>query len=124
MPARTSTWVLALFVQFEGLTPGQYKTGGRGLTVAWAVLATPLGRGLFASLGNRLVGFTFLEGEDRGGALAELFTRWPEARLLEDPVALAPFAAALGFFKWGSLRKEALLALEGAREGPGLVQVE
>jgi AraC family transcriptional regulator of adaptative response/methylated-DNA-[protein]-cysteine methyltransferase len=101
-----------LFINFEGMTPGQFKDGGRGLTVAWAVLPTPLGPALFAQLGGRLTAMVFTEGE-AAGALAGLGRRWPEARFARRPAALAACGRLLADRLGGHLDQPLSVALQG-----------
>jgi AraC family transcriptional regulator of adaptative response/methylated-DNA-[protein]-cysteine methyltransferase len=84
-----------LFVTIEHMTPGQFKDQAQGLTLTWAVLATPLGPALMAALDGRLCALSFLETPDSGPALLELRERWPGARLQADPAALEPVRQAL-----------------------------
>lgn len=84
-----------LFVNLEGMTPGQYLAGGRGLTVAWAVLASPMGPALFVQREGRLQALRFLDGDIPDAALEELGRRWPLACLAERPAALKGFARIL-----------------------------
>ncbi len=89
------------FVAVEAMTPGEFKAGGRGLTIGYGVHASPFGECLVAATARGLCGLTFMNG---GGAAAEidaLHARWPNAQLVADPAATAPliariFAAAAG----------------------------
>ncbi len=78
-----------LFVTVEAVTPGEFKTGGLGLSIAYGVHKGPFGACLLAVTGRGVCGLSFVdEGVD--GALAELRVRWPAARMSEDTHATGP----------------------------------
>lgn len=88
-----------LFVTLEGVTPGEFKSGGRGIRIRWGVHETPFGDALLAATERGLCALRFLaeegEGPGRAEALETLRSEWPDARLEESPSALAPAARAL-----------------------------
>ena len=103
-----------LFLTLEGMTPGQFKEGARGLTLVWAVVDTPFGAALMATLGGRLCALSFLEAGDPGPALAELRARWPRASLERAPDGLSPLAEALAErFSSGGPKRPLALVLQG-----------
>lgn len=62
-----------------GMTPRQYRSGGAGLTISWAIGATPLGP---VCIGATDRGICYLQfGEDRDGLLAQLAAEYPRAQL-------------------------------------------
>lgn len=89
-----------LFVTVEAVTPGEYKSGGLGVEIAWGTHDGPFGRYLLATTERGICGLTFIdEGEE--GALADLRVRWPAARIVEDrgtttAVAESIFPSTLG----------------------------
>lgn len=72
------------FVHLEAVTPGEYKKGGAGLTIKYAVHDTPFGKAFIAITSKGVCSLLFLEGVDRNGALADLRTKWPHAEIHED----------------------------------------
>lgn len=78
-----------LFVQFEAVTPGEYKAGGGGLRLRHGFAQSPFGR-IHAALSDRgLAYLAFVDGSD-AQALAELRRRWPRATFERgDSVAAA-----------------------------------
>lgn len=76
-----------LSIKVEGASPGEIASGGAGLTLRHATLATPFGR-LFAALAPRGLCFAAFEGSDAVGPLAQLKLRWPKAKLQSDPAAV------------------------------------
>lgn len=84
-----------LFVNVEAMTPGEFKLGGAGLTIAYGFHASPFGECLLASTGRGLCGLTFLDGGGRPAEVAALQARWPHAHLVEDTDGTAPTAARI-----------------------------
>lgn len=83
-----------LFVSAEAVTPGEYKSGGLGIEIAWGAHEGPFGRYLLAVTERGICGLTFFdEGEE--GALADLRVRWPAARILRDQAQTAEVAASI-----------------------------
>ena len=81
-----------LFVECEGVTPGEVARLGEGLTLGYGFVETPFGRALLASSPRGLCHLRFVDGRD-AGALAELRQEWPAARLIEAGSAAAEIAA-------------------------------
>lgn len=102
-----------LFLSLEQMTPGEYRGAARGLTIAWAVEATPLGPALFAAVERGLCGFSFVVDGDEAGALQELESRWPGATLRHLPGALHPYAQALRERLHGDVARPLGLVLKG-----------
>lgn len=85
-----------LFVVAEGVTPGEYKAAGQGLTIRWAVHQTALGAALIAATGRGVCWFGFLGPDgDPAVQLAELARDWPQATFVEDPEPTCAAAASL-----------------------------
>jgi AraC family transcriptional regulator of adaptative response/methylated-DNA-[protein]-cysteine methyltransferase len=78
-----------LFVGVEAMTPGEFKLGGRGLTIRYGFHATPFGECLLATTERGICGLTFVGDEDE---LANLHGRWPAAHLVEDSQGTAGVA--------------------------------
>lgn len=73
-----------LFVALEAVSPGEYKSGGRGLLIAWGMAASPFGA---CSLGWSPRGICHLAFEDDGKAAAvpaALRGAWPRADFRRD----------------------------------------
>jgi AraC family transcriptional regulator of adaptative response/methylated-DNA-[protein]-cysteine methyltransferase len=80
-----------LFVQFDAVTPGEYKAGGAGLALRYGFANSPFGRILAASSARGVVYLAFVDhGEDT--AVAALAGRWPRARLERDDRASSQVA--------------------------------
>lgn len=78
-----------LFVHVEAVTPGEYKSGGQGITIRYGLHESPFGDCLLAVTERGICGLSFLEdangSADKG--LAALRDRWPAATLLRDQSA-------------------------------------
>jgi AraC family transcriptional regulator of adaptative response/methylated-DNA-[protein]-cysteine methyltransferase len=74
-----------LFVECEAVTPGEYRSGGRGMTISYGFHPTPFGECLLALTGRGICRLAFVDG-DQARVLAQLEQDWPNAKLEEDPV--------------------------------------
>jgi len=72
-----------LFVNFDAVTPGEYKDAGTGLELRHGFSHSPFGRVHVACSPRGVVHLAFVDGSD-GAALARLAARWPKAALLAD----------------------------------------
>jgi AraC family transcriptional regulator of adaptative response/methylated-DNA-[protein]-cysteine methyltransferase len=83
-----------LFLTFEAMTPGEYKAAGADLVLRWGLHPTPFGPALLVASERGLARLAFLDGRPLEQALAEAGADWPLSRLVEDPAATRPYAAA------------------------------
>ncbi|HKK44314.1 MAG TPA: helix-turn-helix domain-containing protein [Balneolaceae bacterium] len=70
-----------LFVNIEGMTPGEFKNGGKALPIRYCFSDGLFGDMLIASTGKGVCNLLFVDDKDR--ALAELKRAWPEADIAE-----------------------------------------
>ena len=73
-----------LFVQTEAVTPGEFKSRGAGVEIAYGFHPSPFGECLLALTARGICFLAFVEG-DRSTALEQLRQTWPNARLSEYP---------------------------------------
>lgn len=66
-----------LFVNIEGMTPGEYKNGGRDLSINYSFAESPFGNILVASTYKGICSMTFYEDEVM--ALSDLHSKFPNA---------------------------------------------
>jgi AraC family transcriptional regulator, regulatory protein of adaptative response / methylated-DNA-[protein]-cysteine methyltransferase len=78
-----------LFVTTEAVTPGEYKSGGQGLTIRYAIHPTPFGKCLIGVSERGICHLGFVQTSE-GEAIDALVSSWKEARLIEDHRATAP----------------------------------
>lgn len=73
------------FVHLEAVTPGEYKTGGAGLDIDYAVHDTPFGPAFIALTPRGICNFSFLDSAETAGPVAALRKTWPHAAVHENP---------------------------------------
>lgn len=71
-----------LFVTVEGMTPGEYKNGGRDLHIRYSFAESPFGTVLVASTSKGICHMAFADDETE--ALAALKSRFPDAGYQEQ----------------------------------------
>jgi AraC family transcriptional regulator of adaptative response/methylated-DNA-[protein]-cysteine methyltransferase len=95
-----------LFVTHEAMSPGEWKTGGRGLTLRYGYHPSPFGEAIIVASERGLAGLGWVDekaapgradGEGkpaggRAGALADMTRRWPAATYIADQHFTAPYA--------------------------------
>ena len=99
-----------LFVTHEAMSPGDYKSGGEGLSIRYGFHDSPFGLALIMITDRGLAGLAFadkdgavVEGRHTGEqaeftrqwALDDMTRRWRRARYIEDPEAIAPYASRI-----------------------------
>ncbi|HKI52289.1 MAG TPA: methylated-DNA--[protein]-cysteine S-methyltransferase [Geothermobacteraceae bacterium] len=76
-----------LLIATEAVTPGEFKSGGAGLTIRYGFHQTPFGRCLIGVTERGICLFEFVDAADQAQLLERLCHAWPEAALCEDPLA-------------------------------------
>ncbi len=102
-----------LFLNFEGMTPGEYKAKASGLTVHWGVEETRFGPALFAALDRGLCGLSFLVEGGPEEAFETLRERWPAAKLEASPLLIRGYAEAFNQRIEGKAHQPLSLVLKG-----------
>lgn len=82
------------FVHLEAITPGEYKMGGAGLTIEYAVHDTPFGKALIAITPRGICHFSFLE-QEVNVPLAGLYKKWPHAQMQKNHQRTLPIIEAM-----------------------------
>lgn len=67
-----------LFVNIEGMTPGEFKNGGADLTINYCFAESPFGKVIVASTSKGVCAMSFEEDENQ--ALIDLKKRFPNAK--------------------------------------------
>ncbi|MEJ2164222.1 MAG: bifunctional helix-turn-helix domain-containing protein/methylated-DNA--[protein]-cysteine S-methyltransferase [Desulfobacterales bacterium] len=98
-----------LFVTCEAVTPGEYKSKGSGVEIAYGFHPSPFGECLLARTARGVCGFYFIKNGDRREVLNEFRQYWPNAALSENPAATAPLVSQI--FTPASLKNKAPLHL-------------
>lgn len=99
-----------LFIHIEGMTPGEYKVGGKGLSINYCFTRTLFGEMLVASTSKGVCCMTFCD--DREQALAELGHHFPFATFEKRPDEFQERALAVFSMNWTNLN-EVKLHLRG-----------
>ena len=73
-----------LFVTHEAMSPGEWKSGGDGLTMSYGFHPSPFGTALVMTTQRGLAGLAFADPGEEQAALADMKGRWPEANIVED----------------------------------------
>jgi AraC family transcriptional regulator of adaptative response/methylated-DNA-[protein]-cysteine methyltransferase len=81
-----------LFVTHEAMSPGEWKTGGEGLTVFFGFHPSPFGSALVMATGRGLAGLAFADHGKERAALADMKGRWPRATYVEDSARTSAIA--------------------------------
>jgi AraC family transcriptional regulator, regulatory protein of adaptative response / methylated-DNA-[protein]-cysteine methyltransferase len=81
-----------LFVTHEAMSPGEWKSGGEGLTVRFAFHPSPFGNALVMATERGLAGLAFADPGAEEATLAEMKARWPKADYVADAARTAPIA--------------------------------
>lgn len=72
------------FVHLEAVTPGEYKLGGAGLTIEYAVHDSPFGKAFIAITPRGVCNFSFLRNVEIDAHLTDLYKNWPHAAIHEN----------------------------------------
>ncbi len=71
-----------LFVNIEGMTPGEYKNGGKNLSIQYSFQESQFGNYIVASTSAGICNLLFFE-KSASAAEAELKSLWPNAKIFE-----------------------------------------
>ena len=81
-----------LFVTHEAMSPGEFKSGGEGLTLTYGYHPSPFGTALVMTTPRGLAGLALADPGKERAALRDMTSRWPKARYVEDFAATAATA--------------------------------
>lgn len=74
-----------LMVSVDAVSPGEYKSKGRGLTIRWGIHQGPFGEFLLGQSDRGVTTLKFLEGRsDKRELVDELRASWANAAVVED----------------------------------------
>jgi AraC family transcriptional regulator, regulatory protein of adaptative response / methylated-DNA-[protein]-cysteine methyltransferase len=92
-----------LFINIEGMTPAEYKNGGKNLSINYSSADTPFGQVIVASTPKGICYMAFEDEQNK--AVSELFRRFPNASVTNQ-FSLA-HANALSIFQndWSKLNR-------------------
>jgi AraC family transcriptional regulator, regulatory protein of adaptative response / methylated-DNA-[protein]-cysteine methyltransferase len=81
-----------LFVTHEAMSPGEWKSGGEGLTIFFGFHPSPFGSALVMATERGLAGLAFADPGEEPAALADMKARWPRATYVENSARTAAIA--------------------------------
>jgi AraC family transcriptional regulator of adaptative response/methylated-DNA-[protein]-cysteine methyltransferase len=84
-----------LFVTHEAMSPGEWKSGGEGLTISYGFHPSPFGVTLVMATPRGLAGLAFGDAGEEKAMLADMTRRWTKAAYVEDKTITAPLAARI-----------------------------
>ena len=84
-----------LFVTHEAMSPGEWKSGGEGLTISYGFHPSPFGITLVMATPRGLAGLAFGDAGEEKAMLADMTRRWAKAAYVEDKTITAPLAARI-----------------------------
>src|SRR5258705_1286224 len=84
-----------LFVTHEAMSPGEWKSGGEGLTISYGFHPWPFGITLVMATPRGLAGLAFGDAGEEKAMLADMTRRWAKAAYVEDKTITAPLAARI-----------------------------
>jgi AraC family transcriptional regulator of adaptative response/methylated-DNA-[protein]-cysteine methyltransferase len=74
------------------MSPGEWKSGGAGLTLSYGFHPSPFGIAIVISSERGLAGLAFADAGEEQRALADMQRRWPRATYREDHAGTAALA--------------------------------
>ena len=81
-----------LFVTHEAMSPGEWKSGGEGLTMYFGFHPSPFGKALIIATDRGLAGLAFADPGKEPATFADMKRRWPKANYVEDNARTGPTA--------------------------------
>ena len=78
-----------LFVTTEAVTPGEFKSGGSGLSIRYGIHHSPFGKCLIATTERGICNLSFINVSE-GKAIDDLAEAWNQAQMIEDYQSTAP----------------------------------
>ena len=73
-----------LFVTHEAMSPGEWKSGGAGMTLRYGFHASPFGTAIVIASDRGLAGLAFADPGQEQASFADMKRRWPSATYVED----------------------------------------
>lgn len=73
-----------LYVNFEAMTPGEYKRQAEGLTITYGFGMSPFGHCLIAFTKRGICHLSFIKNETASQSVTQLESQWPKARFTEN----------------------------------------
>lgn len=84
------------FVTVDGVTPGEFKSGGEGASIVYGHHATRFGGCFIATTPRGVCRLSFVSADDESAALEALASAWPLAAIREDVATTRAVADMIG----------------------------
>ena len=72
------------------MSPGEWKTGGAGMTLRYGFHPSPFGTAIVIASGRGLAGLAFADPGEEQASLADMQRRWPNARPMSRTTPAPP----------------------------------
>ncbi|MEO6288507.1 MAG: methylated-DNA--[protein]-cysteine S-methyltransferase, partial [Ginsengibacter sp.] len=92
-----------LFINIEGMTPGEYKNGGENLSINYSYAQSPFGNILVASTSKGICHMSFIEGDEN--ALHQLHQNFPNANYKQVVDLIQQNALYIFMHDWSELNQ-------------------
>jgi AraC family transcriptional regulator of adaptative response/methylated-DNA-[protein]-cysteine methyltransferase len=102
-----------LFVTTEAVTPGEYKTGGEGVTIRYGIHLTPFGKCLIGLTEHGICHLSFVQNGE-GEAIDSLVSDWKAANMIEDYRSTAALVEPIFDLRYSARIKPLTLHLRGS----------
>jgi AraC family transcriptional regulator of adaptative response/methylated-DNA-[protein]-cysteine methyltransferase len=101
-----------LFVTAEAVTPGEYKSGGAGVTIRYGIHPTPFGKCLIATTERGICHLSFVQTSE-GDAIDALVADWKQATMIEDHRSTVPLVEPIFDLRYNYRGKPLNIHLRG-----------
>ena len=99
------------FISIEAVTPGEYKSQGKGLNIHYGVHKTPFGNAFIAVTDRGICQLSFLDDKHELSQRNELEERWSSASIIKSEKITKPYIQSI-FFNTEK-QKKLLLHIQG-----------
>jgi len=104
-----------LFVTYEAVTPGEYKSRGAGLEIVYGFHPSPFGECLVAAAPRCLCFLAFVQDSGRETTWLELLKEWPQAEFREDHGVTGALVQQIFAFHQGVYAEPLRVYLQGTK---------
>ena len=73
-----------LLISVDGVTPGEFKAKGQGMTIRYGAHPSPFGTCLIATTNRGICHLSFLDERNKMSAIKKLRSEWPDAKCSQD----------------------------------------
>ena len=101
-----------LFIECEAVTPGEYRSRGKGVSIMYGFHPSPFGECLLAATSRGICGLTFIQNGNGPQALEALSHRWGQATLTANSRVTRPLLEKI-FPTSRNYRKPVYLLVKG-----------